>query len=55
MSDFSIKTFVADDSGTTAIEYAIIASGICLVIVGAINTLGLNVAGLFGTVTDGFD
>jgi len=55
MSQFSIKRFLADDDGTTAIEYAVIASGICLVIITGINALGVNVVGMFGTVTDGFN
>lgn len=41
-----------DRSGTTAIEYALIAGGIFLAVVSAVNTLGNSVLnGLFGQVT----
>lgn len=54
MKEFLTRTFTADESGATAIEYAIVAAGIAVTIITAINTLGLNVVGLFGTVTAGF-
>jgi pilus assembly protein Flp/PilA len=37
-----LRTFAADESGTTAIEYGIIAAGIAAVVVGAVNTVGVN-------------
>ena len=46
----SLHRFAGDDSGATAIEYALIASGISIVIVGAIATLGSNVTTMYGTV-----
>jgi Flp pilus assembly pilin Flp len=36
------------DRGATAAEYALIASLIAVVIIGAVTALGLAVAGLFG-------
>lgn len=36
----SLSDFLADESGATAAEYALIASGIGLVILAAINALG---------------
>jgi len=38
---------VRDESGATAIEYAIMAAGIAVVIVAAVNTLGQNVKDAF--------
>ncbi len=35
-----IKKFVADESGATAIEYGLIAAGIALAIIVAVNGLG---------------
>ena len=35
-----IKRFLSDDSGATAIEYGLIAAGIALAIIAAVNTLG---------------
>jgi len=42
-----LKRFVADENGATAIEYAMIAAGIAVVIVTAVNTLGQNVKDAF--------
>jgi pilus assembly protein Flp/PilA len=38
---------VRDETGATAIEYAMIAAGIAVVIVTAVNTLGQNVKTAF--------
>ncbi|HWA29672.1 MAG TPA: Flp family type IVb pilin [Rhizomicrobium sp.] len=42
-----MKQFLANESGATAIEYAMMAAGIAVVIVAAVNTLGLNVKETF--------
>lgn len=47
--------FLRNDSGTTAIEYALIAGGIAVVIVASVNALGTDVVGLFQSVSDGFN
>ena len=44
-----------NQSGATAIEYAIIAAGIAAVLVGIIATLGGNVATLWATVKAAFN
>jgi pilus assembly protein Flp/PilA len=44
--------FLKDDSGATVIEYALLASLICVVIVSAVSGLGGQVAGLFNRVAD---
>jgi pilus assembly protein Flp/PilA len=46
----SIKKFVADESGVTAIEYALIASLIAVFIITAIQTVGANVSTVFNEV-----
>jgi pilus assembly protein Flp/PilA len=46
----SIRRFVAEDGGATAIEYAMIASGIAVAIAATVMTLGSNVNGLYASV-----
>ena len=46
-----LKRFCADESGATAIEYAMVASGIGVVISAAVYSLGGNVKGLFTNVS----
>ena len=43
----SMKKFVADESGVTAIEYALIASLIAVVIITAVTTVGGKVSTVF--------
>ncbi len=45
-----IKSFIANESGATAIEYALIASLIAVVIIGAVQTVGGNVKTVFTEV-----
>lgn len=44
--------FLRDESGSSAIEYAIIASGVSIVIVGAVATLGTAVKDFYTSVAD---
>lgn len=46
----TVRRFVVDQSGATAIEYAMIASGIAVAIATAIVTLGSTVNGLYSSV-----
>ncbi len=46
------RRLAADESGATAIEYAMIASGIALAVVAAITALGGSVKGLFQSVAN---
>ncbi len=46
------KKFMEDDSGATAIEYGLIAAGIAVAIVGAVNALGTSLSGLFNNVSN---
>lgn len=45
-----IKTFLTDESGATAIEYGLIAAGISLAIIAAVNTLGTSLSSTFTAV-----
>lgn len=47
-----IQRFARDESGATAIEYALIAALIAVGIVTAATTLGTDISDLFGTVSD---
>jgi pilus assembly protein Flp/PilA len=44
---FGIRLFFGDASGATAIEYALVAGSIAVVIVAAVQTLGQNVNSMF--------
>jgi pilus assembly protein Flp/PilA len=46
-----ISRFLDDETGTTAIEYCIIASGISILIVTAVNGMGTSVKAMFVTVS----
>lgn len=45
-----VARFVKDESGATAIEYGLIAAGISLAIIAAVNGLGTNLNGKFNTL-----
>jgi pilus assembly protein Flp/PilA len=45
-----IARFVKDESGATAIEYGLIAAGISLAIIAAVNGLGSNLNGKFTSI-----
>ena len=45
-----LKKFLADESGATAIEYGLIAAGISLAIIGAVNGIGGNLSTKFGAI-----
>ena len=42
-----VLRFFNDDSGATAIEYGLIAAGISVAIIAAVNTLGTNLNATF--------
>ncbi len=46
----SLRRFVRDESAATAIEYALIASGVSIVIAGTVAALGSSVTGMFTSV-----
>lgn len=45
-----LARFLADESGSTAIEYTLIAAGIAIAILTAVNALGGSLCGLFETL-----
>ncbi|MFY9686591.1 MAG: Flp family type IVb pilin [Pseudolabrys sp.] len=47
-----IFSFLKDESGATAIEYGLIAAGISVVIITAVNSVGSNLKDTFGTISD---
>jgi len=47
-----ISRFWKDESGATAIEYGLIAAGISVVIIVAVNTLGQSLSDTFTSVND---
>jgi pilus assembly protein Flp/PilA len=47
-----IIQFLRDDRGATAIEYGLIAAGISIVIIGAVNGLGVKLTNTFQNVSN---
>ena len=45
-----VSRFVRDESGATAIEYGLIAAGISVVIITAVNLVGTDLNAVFNTV-----
>jgi pilus assembly protein Flp/PilA len=45
------KKFLADESGATAIEYGLIAAGIAIAIITAVNGVGTSLKGKFTTIS----
>ncbi|MBS0533722.1 MAG: Flp family type IVb pilin [Proteobacteria bacterium] len=46
-----VKAFLADQSGATAIEYGLIAAGISVAIIVAVNTIGTKLNTSFDSVS----
>ena len=47
----SIRQFIRDKSGATAIEYGLIAAGIAVAIIATVQALGTNLNTTFSTVS----
>jgi pilus assembly protein Flp/PilA len=47
----SFKSFLANESGATAIEYGLIASLIALVIISAVSVVGNNLSNTFNKIS----
>lgn len=45
-----LEQFLADQSGATSIEYALIAAGIALAIIAAVNSLGTKLANKYTSI-----
>jgi pilus assembly protein Flp/PilA len=50
----ALKCFLFREDGVTAIEYALVASLIAIVILGALTLLSTNVQGLYATIAGAF-
>lgn len=48
-----VSRFISDTRGATSIEYAMIAAGISIVIIGAVTTLGTNLSAKYDQVKAG--
>ena len=46
----TIKRFIKDENGATAIEYGLIAALIAVVIIGALSTIGSNLNSSFARI-----
>jgi pilus assembly protein Flp/PilA len=46
-----VRCFLNDDGGATAIEYGLIAAGIAVAIITAVNTLGTNLNTTFTSIS----
>ena len=47
-----VSRFVKDESGATAIEYVLIAAGIAIAIITAVNGLGTKLSTNFNTISN---
>lgn len=45
-----VARFVSDESGATAIEYGLIAAGIAVIIITAVQLVGTNLSGTFNRI-----
>ena len=45
-----VRAFLRNEDGSTAIEYGLIAAGISVAIIGAVNTVGTNLTTTFSSV-----
>jgi pilus assembly protein Flp/PilA len=46
-----VSRFLRDDAGATAIEYGLIAAGISVAIIVAVNTVGTNLNSTFSSIS----
>ena len=46
-----LASFAKDESGATSIEYALIAAGIALAIITAVNSLGTKISTTFSNIS----
>jgi pilus assembly protein Flp/PilA len=51
----SIRRILKQEDGATAIEYALLASMIALVIIASVRLIGTNLTGIFTNVSAGFN
>ncbi|HUI12975.1 MAG TPA: Flp family type IVb pilin [Xanthobacteraceae bacterium] len=46
-----VRAFASDNRGVTAIEYGLIAAGVAVAIIGAVNALGTQLNATFSSVS----
>jgi pilus assembly protein Flp/PilA len=46
-----VSRFITEETGATAIEYALIAAGIAIAIISAVNGVGTAISSVFSTVS----
>jgi pilus assembly protein Flp/PilA len=46
------EKFIVDESGATAIEYGLIASLVCMAIIGGIRAVGIETEDMYTTITN---
>lgn len=51
----NLAKFISDESGSTAIEYGLIASLVVLAIIGAMSSVGTATDAMYQTITDAVD
>jgi pilus assembly protein Flp/PilA len=51
----SLRQFVRDEAGATAIEYALIASGVAGVLVAVVMAMGTSLNTMYTSVSNGFN
>jgi pilus assembly protein Flp/PilA len=51
---FTVRRFLRDENGATAIEYAMIAAGIAVAVVSVVTALGSSVTSMFTTVKSAY-
>ena len=49
--DVGVKTFFKNESGATAIEYGLMAAGIALAIIAAVQGVGTQLSNNFGSIS----
>ena len=47
----TLKNFLADETGATAIDYGLIAAGIALAIITVVNGMGIRLSSKFGSIS----
>jgi pilus assembly protein Flp/PilA len=50
-----LRRFFENETGATAIEYALLASGVAGVIVAAVTAMGTSIQGMYQSVSNGFN
>jgi pilus assembly protein Flp/PilA len=52
MRGLIFRKFLSDQSGATSIEYALIAAGLSIVILAAVNGIGTTLNGMYSSVNN---